>query len=266
MLGRLWRWLRPVARRYVSFFGGGTRPRQREVVEFLRRDRHFSKAWRKHKPKLNIDRWLTAPHRMRPVPAALHWNIPAIESAGALAEWMRLHPLELDWFADRKGLATSPLLSHYHYRALWKPSADVRLIEAPKPRIKKLQRLILSEIIEQIPPHPAVHGFLKGHSILTFVAPHIGQRVVLRMDLEDFFPSISGVRIQTVFRAAGYPESVADLLGGICTNAVPKQVLRQDRFQRPHLPQGAPTSPALANICAYRLDCRLTGLAKSVDA
>jgi hypothetical protein len=32
------------------------------------------------------------------------------------------------------------------------------------------------------------------------------------------------------------------------------------------LPQGAPTSPALANLCSYRVDCRLTGLAKSVGA
>ena len=42
-----------------------------------------------------------------------------------------------------------------------------------------------------------------------------GQRVVLSMDLRDFFPSISGARIQTFFRMVGYPESVADLLGGI---------------------------------------------------
>jgi retron-type reverse transcriptase len=37
-------------------------------------------------------------------------------------------------------------------------------------------------------------------------------------------------------------------------------------YSRPHLPQGAPTSPALANLCCYRLDCRLGGLAKSAGA
>jgi RNA-directed DNA polymerase len=37
-------------------------------------------------------------------------------------------------------------------------------------------------------------------------------------------------------------------------------------YARPHLPQGAPTSPALANLCAYRVDCRLAGLAKSAGA
>jgi hypothetical protein len=98
------------------------------------------------------------------------------------------------------------------------------------------------------------------------------------MDLEDFFPSISGVRVQTFFRTAGYPEQVADLLGGICTNATPREVWKgidananqlwetRALYARPHLPQGAPGSPALANLCAYRTDCRLAGLAKAAGA
>ena len=98
------------------------------------------------------------------------------------------------------------------------------------------------------------------------------------MDLEDFFPSISGARVQTLFRTAGYTEQVADLLGGICTNATPREVWNgldgdinqvwetRALYARPHLPQGAPGSPALANLCAYRADCRLAGLAKSAGA
>jgi hypothetical protein len=89
------------------------------------------------------------------------------------------------------------------------------------------------------------------------------------MDLRHFFPSITGVRVQAMFRVFGYPEPIADLLGGICTNAVPFAIARHCAFEdrsmytRPHLPQGAPTSPALANRVAYRLDCRLRGLAES---
>jgi RNA-directed DNA polymerase len=255
MLGRQWRAIRPIARRYVRSFGAGVRPRQRDVEAFLKSRR--TRSW----PRLSVKEWLTEPEQMRPVPG---WNVPAIESAGQLAEWMRLMPTELEWFADLKGLAREGKLAHYHYRVLSKGSGSYRVIEAPKPRLKELQRLILAEVIEKIPLHPAVHGFRKGRSILTFVAPHVGQRVVLRMDLENFFPSIAGVRIQTLFRVAGYPEAVADRLGGICTNAMPRGA--PDLYQRPHLPQGAPTSPALANLCAYRLDCRLSGLAASAGA
>jgi hypothetical protein len=70
----------------------------------------------------------------------------------------------------------------------------------------------------------------------------------------------------------GYPEPVADLLGGICTNAAPRDLFSgyppgaRASYSRPHLPQGAPASPALANLCSYRVDCRLSGLAESAGA
>ena len=88
------------------------------------------------------------------------------------------------------------------------------------------------------------------------------------------------MRVHTLFRTAGYPVEVARLLAGLCTNIVPDDVWRaiaggqaasvpweeQQRFRAPHLPQGAPTSPALANLCAFRLDCRLHGLAQALGA
>jgi hypothetical protein len=100
------------------------------------------------------------------------------------------------------------------------------------------------------------------------------------MDLQDFFPSISGPRVQALFRTAGYPDAVADRLGAICTNAAPRGMwnslgkgldpaaMAEARalYARPHLPQGAPSSPALANVCAWRVDCRLSGLAQAAGA
>ncbi len=283
-LGKRWRWLRPLAQRYINAYAGRPRPRRRDVVEFLNRDPGFRRAWYKYFYELSVAQWLTEPQQMQPVAAAGTWAVPAIESVGALADWLLLTPGELEWFADLKGLGyrrkNRPQLRHYHYKILAKRSGNFRLIEAPKPRLKEMQRQILARILDKIPPHPSAHGFLKGRSIKTFIAPHVGQRIVLRMDLRDFFPSISGARIQAFFRTVGYPESVADLLGGICTNAAPRDAwnerafdvdrreLREARalYSQPHLPQGAPTSPALANLCAHRVDCRLAGLAKSVGA
>jgi hypothetical protein len=101
--------------------------------------------------------------------------------------------------------------------------------------------------------------------------------VVVRLDLEDFFASVEARRIYGIFRGAGYPEAVAHALTGLTTNAVPAaqwhamprprdpreiaahHVLGR-RLATPHLPQGAPTSPALANLAAHALDRRLLGL------
>jgi RNA-directed DNA polymerase len=282
-LGQPWRWLRPLALRYVNVFGGRTRPRQRDVVQFLLHDLGVKRARSKYVHELSVEHWLAGPQPMQPVGAAETWDIPAIESAGALAEWLGLNPSQLRWLADLKGLGckiAGAKLWHYHYRILAKSYGNIRLIEAPKPRLKELQRQILTQILENVPPHPAAHGFIKGRSIQTFVAPHIGQRVILRMDLQDFFPSFRAARIQAFFRTLGYPEPVAELLGGICTNATPRDAWKdaiadldplrlseaRSLYARPHLPQGAPTSPALANLCTYRVDCRLSGLARSAGA
>ncbi|MGI8745678.1 MAG: reverse transcriptase family protein [Bryobacteraceae bacterium] len=283
-LGRRWRWLRPLAQRYLAAVEGRTRPRHRDVVQFLIQDPGFQRASAKYFHELWVDQWLTEPQQMQPVAAALTWNVPAIESIGALDHWLSLNPNELEWFADLKGLGyrtTREQLRHYRYRVALKRSGNLRLIEAPKPRLIQLQQHILCGILDQIPPHPAAHGFLKGRSIKTFVAPHLGQRVVLRIDLQEFFPSIGAARVQAFFRTVGYPESVAIRLGGICTNATPPDVWKKEPgfdvdsrvvqecralYSQRHLPQGAPTSPALANLCSYRMDCRLTGLAASAGA
>ena len=282
-LGRPWRWLQPLAVRYVESFAAGLRPRHREVVRFLRDDPGFRRAWVKYGHELSIAEWVGEPPRMQPVTAAREWSIPAIKAVGDLAEWLSVSADELEWFADLKALGNklhNSKLQHYNYVVRPKRSGGVRLIEMPKSRMKELQRRILTGILDPIPVHTAVHGFVKGRSIVTFAAPHAAQSILLRLDLQDFFPAFPAARVQALFRTFGYPETVADRLGGICTNAVPRCVWSsrpleiaakewheaRALYARPHLPQGAPTSPALANLTAYRLDCRLTGLAKSAGA
>ena len=282
-LGRRWSWIRPLARRYLDAFSGRTPPRKQDVAAFLLQDSRFWRTWSKHHAKIAVRHWPLQPTRMQPVAAAKKWKIPEIESVPALAEWLGTDIGYLEWFADLKDLSSKTKhakLRHYSYRILIKDAGSVRLIEAPKQAIKKMQQRILSGILDNVPAHPATHGFVKDRSIKTYVRPHTKKRVVLRMDIRNFFPSFRAARIRAFFRTLGYSETVADLLGGICTTATPRDIWKSSEhgldpvhfweiktlYARPHLPQGAPTSPALANLCTYRLDCRLAGLAASVGA
>jgi len=214
------------------------------------------------------------------------WGLPRLDTAGDVAAWLGLDVGDLLWFADTHGLARhrrDPRLEHYVRRWLPKRSGGARLVEAPKKWLKDLQRRILHELVERIPPHDAAHGFRRAHSILTHAASHAGREVVLRMDLEDFFVSIPAARIFAIFRAAGYPAEVARLLTGLCTTSSPPDAgapvsaaptvaelqarhRARARYASRHLPQGAPTSPALANLCAFGLDVRLGAVARSAHA
>jgi len=195
------------------------------------------------------------------------FDVPRWSRTAGVAEAVGLTPAELDWFADPGGwLRTKATpLQHYRYRI----RSDHRLLEAPKERLREVQRRILRSVLDRVPPHAAAHGFVRGRSVHTFAAPHAGHDVVVRIDLRAFFPSVSQTRVRAVFDALGYPTPVSRVLAGLCTTATPPGVLAQlpfdaaSRLRGAHLPQGAPTSPALANLVAYRLDRRLTGLART---
>jgi RNA-directed DNA polymerase len=281
VLGRRWRWLLPMARRLAEICAGRVRPRKATIEKWILRDPGFSRACSRH--DLCLTSFIGDTPMMRPIAAAKAWDIQLLRTAGELGGWLGLTLGELDWFADLRGLLckqSSPKLRHYRYRTLSKKHGQFRLIEAPKPRLKEIQRRILTGILDHVPPHEAAHGFRRGRSIVTFAGPHVGSEVVIKLDLEDFFPSISAAQIHAIFRSVGYPEAVADLLTGLCTTSTPMEELhdaycasydsrmqqQRRRYSQRHLPQGAPTSPSLANLCAYRMDCRLAGLAAAVGA
>jgi retron-type reverse transcriptase len=272
--------LRPLARRYAVWVENRVRPTFSEALAFLEGDRGLPRLLKAESTEFSLAALLAEEQRMQPAPVARAWGVPSIRSVRDLAEWLYMSPDELEWFADlegrQSGAAGLGKLGHYHYRVLTKADGRVRLIEAPKERLKEAQRRILREILGKVPVHDAAHGFCEGRSIRSFAEPHVGQPMVLRMDLREFFPSIERARVCAVFRTMGYPEGVAARLGGVCTTRTPRGVWKgvgggelgemAAVYARAHLAQGAPTSPALANLCAYRLDCRLSGLASSMGA
>ena len=276
------RWLRSVARELAATYRDRPSDRPREVTAQIER------------ALLRLEGAGVLPRPPRHVPVALftpamgrmRWAVPEIDTPTDLAAMLDLHPRELAWLCDLRGQerrAQDPRLLRYRYR--WLPRADAppRLIESPKRLLKETQRRLLHQVLAPIPPHDAAHGFRRGHSALTHARRHTGRDVVLRFDLEDFFAAVAAGRVYGVFRAAGYPEAVAASLTGLVTNIIPMTewecaprtanptvIAARHRLERrlatPHLPQGAPTSPALANLCAYRLDCRLSSLADAIGA
>ena len=209
------------------------------------------------------------------------WSIAEIESVAALAEKLELSDGQLAWLADVRGLertVADEKLRNYRYRTLTRSGGLPRVIEAPKARLKEIQRWVLREILDHVPAHEAAHGFVRGRSVVSQSRLHTRQDAVLRLDLKDFFASIPAGRVYGIFRTLGYVPPVAHVLTGISTNTIPQVVWREmpktaesrliqpqfwlgRQLATPHLPQGAPTSPALANLAAFRLDRRFAGLA-----
>ncbi len=269
-------WLPKLIDRLIGHFGNGTRPRRTQLVRFLLADEALQAECEKDSFKLR--QRIVRAEFVVPDDDRASWPVPRWATVSELADWLGLEANELDWFADRKGLerlvGDGPL-RHYRYRWFRKRGGLPRLIEAPKLRLKVMQQRLLAELFDVIPVHAAAHGFRKGRSVKTYVEPHAGQTIVLRMDLKDFFPSIETSRLTGLLMSVGYPEEVARTLTALCSNRAPADAWQMfpdpehwERrresellLQRAHFPQGAPTSPAIANLMAYRLDCRLAGLA-----
>ncbi len=265
---------RRLATRLLFHFDSGQPPTREQLIGFLVNQealhRRFSGQSGGSRPNLLLD----PPAMGRPPDNLITFPLPSIATVNDLCLWLGLFDHELAWFADieqRQCRVTQARLHHYGYRWIEKRSGSLRLIEIPKTRLKTMQRQITREILNRVPPHACAHGFTRGRSSRSYVQPHVGKPVVLRMDLKDFFHSLPVARIGALFRRLGYPSAVAWLLQGLCTHASSPS-LAGDGFQRlswgkrkrltgKHLPQGAPSSPAIANLCAWRFDCRLQGVA-----
>lgn len=233
-------------------------------------------------PPHAVRRWPVRPARPAERSAPFGPLVPP--TIGELGTLLGVDAAELDALVDVRsmGARATPRQSHYAFTWIPKRTGGARLLESPKPRLRDAQRAVLDAILSKVPPHEAAHGFVRGRSVVSFAAPHVGRALVVRIDLEDFFGQVHAGRAQGIFRHIGASDTVARALAGLCTARTPSRVLRRRptspdepmeraerarmRLRGPHLPQGAPTSPALANLAAFRLDLRLAGLAARLGA
>jgi hypothetical protein len=182
------------------------------------------------------------PHGIAEMPS-FSSALPTIKSCSELCDFFGVSEFSLKRFCFRTE-------EYYHtFQRKKKSGNGFRKICAPSPELKNLQRKIKVEILDLVDLHEACTGYRKGMSIVNNASIHVGQRCILNVDIKDFFQSIGTARVAGYFAALGYPDEVAVLLSKLCC------------FQN-ELPQGAPSSPVLANLICHKLDRRLAGLAR----
>jgi len=204
------------------------------------------------------------------------FGLPVFHTPEQLADWLGLPLPTVAWLVHRFSNGDRPASdreAHYHYHWLRKRTGGFRLIEAPKQVLKSVQSAILREILDRIPLHVGCHGFTAGRSIVTNAQPHVGSAVLVKFDLKNFYATVRFARVVAIFRSLGYCREAAIWLGRLTTSALPVsasypggEALAVLPYRHRHLPQGAPSSPALANLSAYGLDIRLSGLGRSFGA
>lgn len=191
-------------------------------------------------------------------------GLPLLHDAGDIVKAMGIGLSELRFLTyHRQGAA----LVHYARFTIPKKLGGVRHISAPKPKLARAQRWVLENVLMKLKPSEQAHGFVCARSIVTNAAPHVGKKVVVNLDLKDFFPTFTFGRAKGIFRSFGYSEHVATVFALLCTEPPRVEVDLDGKHYwvalgARVLPQGACTSPALTNLACRRLDRRLAGLAR----
>ncbi len=149
----------------------------------------------------------------------------------------------------------------------------VRMISVPNGTLMNLQRWIVDNILQFTRPHAASYAFHPECRPYEAAAEHCGCSWLLKIDLEEFFHTVSEGRIAAVFADLGFPRLLSFELARLTTVACERPGARPDPavrwptipyYQCKHegmLPQGAPTSPMLANLAMLRTDEVLSELA-----
>ncbi|WP_055669441.1 retron St85 family RNA-directed DNA polymerase [Desnuesiella massiliensis] len=141
----------------------------------------------------------------------------------------------------------------YKKFSIRKKNGGDRIISIPNIRLRCIQRWILDNIIYNIRVSENVTGFIPNKSIVDNARAHVDSDAILALDIKDFFPSISFDKIFRLFNYYGYTTEISYCLARICT-------------LNNTLPQGAPTSPYLANIVCKKMDKRISSLSKKIGA
>jgi len=195
-------------------------------------------------------------------------NLPIIETDKELAEFLSIDYNTLRFLTYHRDVVT---VDHYYRFTIPKRNGGVRNIAAPKKSLKLVQRKILDDILSKITVSSSAYGFLPGKSVITGAKAHTTKpNILINMDLENFFPTITFERIRGLFKYFGYSGYISSLFAMLCTycERVPIEIKGETKYVKTTdriLPQGSPASPMITNIICAKMDKRIEGLADSFN-
>lgn len=142
----------------------------------------------------------------------------------------------------------------YKEHRIPKRNGGFRIIHEPAPELKAKQRSILNWLQARgIKPSYYAYGFIRGRSTVKHARLHVGKKIVLKLDIEDFFGNTKSSMIKVALRKEKLPDGYINEIIETCT-------------YKNSLPQGSPASPFLSNIVLTDMDSRLAGLAMKYKA
>ena len=122
-----------------------------------------------------------------------------------------------------------------------KKDGGTRVIKEPLPNLKDAQIWILHHILYSQKVHSFAKAYVPGKKLKENGKFHTKKKIVLALDVKDFFPSIKKAMVKDIFHSLGYSNKLANLLAKLCC-------------LNDSLPQGAPTSPYLSNLFLRNFD------------
>lgn len=153
-----------------------------------------------------------------------------------------------------------PAEDKYRVFTIPKKNGEIRIIHAPTPNLKRIQKKLADALVTyqaQVDKadgrrNKVIHGFVKGKSFITNAEVHRNHRYIINADIIDFFDSFNYGRVYGFFvKNKDYQLSseASAAIAGICCH-------------EGKLPQGAPTSPIIANLISRTMDMHILKIAK----